>query len=551
MDRRAFLQLTLGVGGAVLLGGCTRGGGPGAATQVPALSDVTVPAPRPTLRLASPDVGFPSPFAYGPGTHGLVLYLYDTLLVGSADDGFTPWLAASFERSADGLSYAFTLRQDARWHDGTPVTAQDVAFSFEYFNTHAAELPPTVLFRPVMVTKTVVTGPLSGEIRLAAPWVAFEGEIAARFPIVPRHVWADIAEPVDVVDPALLVGSGPYRMTTFDPVNGAYLFEAYDGFWLGAPFVKRLELVQVDNELVALRGGGIDAGAPGTGTPTREVLPVFADQPKFGIVEGDPDFFVSLGWNCGQDGPAGDVAFRRACAHAIDRVDLLARLVGEGEPGNAGFLPPQHSAYHEVENYPYDPGRAAQLLDDAGYGQGAGGVRQTPDGKPLRLTLLTFPELAPAAELVRAALGKVGIELVFAPTDFFTAIVSGALNKYEMALQFFGGLERDADLLREIFSSQSQGQGLFHALGWRNSAFDALAQSQRVDLNPATRAPKLDQMQELIAAELPLLPLYYAASFLVYRREVFDQWSAEVDEKLLFVTGKASGELPIRPVTGA
>lgn len=558
MDRRNFLKLTLTVGGGLAVAACSgrdlpgTGSAPSPTPSLPSPAPVTAPAPRPTLRLASPETGFPSPFAYGPGTHALVLLIHDTLLVRTADGGFTGWLATSLERSDDGRAYTFQLREGARWHDGRPVTAQDVAFSFSYFQAHAEELPPTVLFRPRTVTGVETTGPRTGAIRLAEPWVAFPGEVAARFPIVPRHVWEGVARPTDVTDPAQLVGCGPYRLTDYDPVRGAYLFEANDDFWLDTPFVERLEMQQVANELMALRAGDIDAGQPSTGTPTKQVLPVFEQDPRFGVVSGDPSFFAALSWNAGLDGPPGEVAFRRACAHAINRPDLLSRVVGPGTPGNPGFLPPHHPAHHDVEGYPHDPGRAEVLLEEAGYPRPAGGgPRRGPDGQPLKLTLLTFPELAPTAQLVRDALGRVGIDLEFQPTDFFTAVTTGALNSYQMALLFFGGLERDADLLREYFSSRTEGQGLFHALGWKNREFDRLAEAQKTTLDPAERQPLLAHMQEILADQLPMLPLYYATPFLMYRRGVFDQWSLDVEHKQIYVTGKADGQPPIRPIAEA
>lgn len=550
MDRRRFLQLTLGATGAVLLGACD-----GTTTDGPSpSSDLSEPASRPTLQLASPEVGFPSPYAYGPGTHSLVLLIYDTLLVRNADGDMDNWLASSFERSDDGTRYAFEVAKGARWHDGKAVTAQDVVFSFDYFADHADELPPTVLFRPDDVVSEVrATGKRTGEIILGKPWVAFDSQIAARFPIVPQHVWADVDAPADVTDPELLVGSGPYRLETFEPTAGAYLFVAFDDFFLGTPFVKRLEMRQVENGLVALRAGEIDAAAPETGAPVREAVPAFQDDDRFGVLAGDPDFFTALSWNAASDGPPGDVAFRRACLHAIDRQELVERLLGSdgGVPGNPGFLPPHHDFHHDdVASYPYDPARAEALLAEAGYERSGDGMRQTPDGEPLRLTLLTFPELAPVAELVRDSLGQVGIEVEFDPTDFFTAVAGGKLNEYEMALLFFGGLERDPDLLREFFSVKTAGEGIFHALGWRNDDFEALAQRQRRTLDEDARREMINRMQELIATDLPLVPLYYVTDFLMYDRSAFDQWSVDVENKLTYVTGKATGEPPIRPIAG-
>lgn len=549
LDRRTFIRATLGAAGAAALAGCewaeglVGDDGQSTATPVATPPGVDQPAPRPTLRLASPDIGVPSPYAYGPGTHSLVLLIYDTLLVRDADRELTGWLAAGWERSDDGLTYRFELVEGATWHDGEAVTAEDVAFSFDYFAAHADELMPTVLFRPDdIVDRVEPTGALSGEIRLVEPWAAFGSEIAARFPIVPRHVWEGIDAPGDVADPERLVGSGPYRLEEIDLSRGEYLFTAFDGFWLGTPFVERVAMRPVDDALIALRAGEVDAGAPGTGTPTREVVPVFEDDERFGVISGDPDFFAALGWNAASDGPAGDVAFRQACAHAIDRAALVERVLGDGQPGNPGILPPTHPAHHDdVATYPPDRDEARRLLDEAGYPAGDDGVR-------VRLTLLTFPELAAAAELVRDALGQVGVELEFEPTDFQTAVMTGALSSYEMALMFFGGLERDADLLREIFASDTEGEAIFHALGWRNAEFDEHAEAQARTHDEVERQQHLDRMQELLAAELPMLILYYSPAYLMYRREVFTEWSMAVENKQIFVTGKADGTPPIRPI---
>lgn len=142
------------------------------------------------------------------------------------------------------------------------------------------------------------------------------------------------------------------------------------------------------------------------------------------------------------------------------------------------------------------------------------------------------------------------MELVFQPSDFFTAIASGAIGNYEMALLFFGGVRRDPDSLRAMLASQTAGTGIFHALGWANAELDALAEQQLVNLDDASRRTQVARMQELVAEELPFLVLYYSVPYYVYRRQVFDQWSAEGEAKFSLVTGRAGGGLAIRPIAG-
>ncbi|MGQ0520685.1 MAG: ABC transporter substrate-binding protein, partial [Actinomycetota bacterium] len=373
-----------------------------------------------------------------------------------------------------------------------------------------------------------------------------------RFPIVPRHVWEGIAQPLDVTDPELLVGSGPYRLTAFDPKRSGYEFEANDDYFLGRPFVKQVGFHQVNDELIALRAGDIDSAETPVGRPTRQALSAFGDTDTYGILAGKPDFFAALSWNLSLPGPTSDVRFRRACAMALDRSEMVARLLGDGEPGNPGVLPPDHAFHADVEQYAFDVAGANALLDEAGYPRkkGSEGVRVGPGGEDLRLTLLTFPEGAATAEILKQSLAAIGVELEFQPSDFFTAIAGGLMTRYEMALLFFGGVRRDPDSLRTMLASSTAGTGIFHALGWANAEFDTLADQQLVNLDDASRKTQVARMQELVAEDLPFLVLYYSVPYYVYRRQVFDQWSAEGEAKFSLVTGRAGGGLAIRPIAG-
>jgi peptide/nickel transport system substrate-binding protein len=301
-----------------------------------------------------------------------------------------------------------------------------------------------------------------------------------------------------------------------------------------------------------VKAGDIDSAETPVGRPTREALSAFDGDAKYGILAGKPDFFAALSWNLSRPGPTSDPAFRKACALAVDRAGLVERLLGDGEVGNPGVLPPDHAFHAEVEQYAFNLARANKVLDDAGYERkkGSEGVRVGPDGKDLRLELLTFPEGAATAEILKLSLAEIGVELVFQPSDFFTAISSGLIANYEMALFFFGGVRRDPDSLRTMLASQTAGTGIFHALGWANAEFDDLAERQLVNLDDASRKTQVARMQELVAAELPFLVLYYSVPYYVYRREVFDQWSAEGEAKSSLVTGRAGGGLSIRPIAG-
>lgn len=557
MDRRAFLRACVGATATLALGACT-GAEDSAQPGGAAVAEPSTPAPRPKVRLPGGSWGFPSPFSYflGPGYERMSL-IYDTLLWKDAAGDLVPWLASDYERSDDGLTYTFALREDVRWHDGEPLTAADVAFTFAYYAEHADRLPPFVIIRPQEVAEAKAIGDHRVEIRLSKPIVTFPELVAGRLPIIPQHVWADIDDPGGASELDVLIGSGPYRLEERSQGGTAYLYTAHDDYFLGTPFVERLEMPPVDDQLTAVLADDLDAGAPQVTGATEEALAPFRDDPQFGVIDGPLDFTVALYWNLAKGGALDDVRFRRACAMAIDRDKLVERLVsGQGVAGNPGFLPPDHPFHADVEDYPFDPDRAASLLDDAGYSRSAEGVRRDTDGRPLRFKLLAVPPVSSVVDLVIGALEPLGVELEIDPVDFPGLAGAMSSGSYDMALPLYGNVSGDPDYMRRLYASTVT--KLFHsARGYANDEVDELAAAQRVAADEGQRRQLVARLQRLVANDLPFLPLYYPTSYWVFRREVFAQWAFTPDagffgspfNKQVFVTGTKAGGTEIRPTT--
>ncbi len=546
LDRRTFLRGALGLAGAVAIGACSdseedaapTSGAPGGGLQ---------PAERPTIRLTNGgagDVGLPNPLAYqsGPG-YELVTYVYDSLLIGGFQSGIVPWLITRLDTSPDGRVYTMELRENIRWHDGRPLTPDDVVFSFEYFAAKRPMLPPNLLGRPERVGSVRATGARNVEIRMEQPSVPFATSTLTLFPIVPRHIWSGVDDPTAVQDQQRLIGSGPFRLASYVRGEGAYAFDAVDSFFLGRPFVKRVELRQVGDELAALRAGEIDVASPGAPAGARpEVLAPFRSDPAFGVLETPPGAFLNgLYWNLTRGGALADVRFRQACARAIDRNQLVQRVLGgNGFVGNPGYLPPGHPFRVDVEQYPFDPPAANRLLDDAGYRMGAGGVRQGPDG-PLRFRLLTVAP--PLAEVVSGMLRAVGVEAVVEPApEFQQFAMLMSRGNFEMAMLFHGGTAGDPDFMRGVFSSRvpPDQKAFFAARGYANPELDELLERQRTTFDEAERKRIVAQAQQIVARDLPLLHLFYPSVYTIFRKATFDQWPSgpnEPPDKQVLVTG--------------
>ncbi|QSB13972.1 twin-arginine translocation signal domain-containing protein [Natronosporangium hydrolyticum] len=551
MNRRTFLRGSALAAGAGALSLTACGGQEQSGTD-----------PQPlTLRMPGPDVAFPSPFTYRGGIGYLqASYLYDTLLWKDAAGEYIPWLATGFERSDDGRTYTFTLREGVTWHDGEPLTAEDVAFTFDYLAEHADQLAPSVITVPNYDNLAGVEAidELTVEFRLREPdWTFEQFTGAGGVLIFPRHIWSSISEPGQQQDPALLVGSGPYRLTEYEPGTGANLYLANDDYFLGQPAVARIEHRPVDDPLAALLAGEVDqAGGVGPGTGLRpQALAPFEDRDEFEVIDAPfGETVVGLYWNLAAGGVLAEASFRRACALAIDRQMLVERLFdGKAAPGNPGLLPPSHPYHVPVEQYEHDPAQAEQLLADAGYERdGADGIRRGPDGEPLRFELLVSNEqpMGPV-ELVIAELAEIGIECEPVAVDlpsFHERLNSG---QTELSMTTFGGTNTDEqpDGMAKVYASTSR--SLQRAQGYANAEFDRLAEQQRATLDESERQELAAQMQQLVAEELPMLPLVYPPLTTIVRTTEFDAWYLTpggvgglvpgVNNKHAFVTGATTG----------
>ena len=539
---------------ALLLAACSGGGGGGDESTA-----TTRPASVERLRLAGFDRGYPSPFAYlkGPGlVH--VNFVFDTLMWKDASGAYLPLLASRWERSADGTEWRFTLREGVTWHDGRPLTADDVVFTFQYITTGPGQSAIAFIGKP-NVSEVVAESPNTVLIRLPGPSALFESTVAGRVPIIPRHIWSGVTDPAKYLDPQAVVGSGPYKLVSYDRTTGSYLYTANDAYFLGAPYVKRLEFVPAPNELVALRQGVIDAASIGIEN-LEEAIPDDAlkpyDDPKYGKIEAPGEANRTLHFNLTAGFPFDDKRFRQAVAYGIDRVDLVKRILyGRGEVGSSGNLAPSHPwVAPGLPEYRRDVAKANALLDEIGLRDTDGdGMRNLPDGSRFTPELQTNQLFsAKTPELIKEYLRAVGLDVQIKSLDQATSDQNGIDGRYQMALFTYGGMGGDPDFLRFRLSSKSPAKVYSKIHGYNSPAFEQAAAQQVSVIDEARRKDLVQQMQRAVAEDLPLLSLYAPSRMLIYTDATFDAWYFTPGglfglhpgplNKLAFVTGSKTGD---------
>jgi peptide/nickel transport system substrate-binding protein len=457
------------------------------------------------------DVGFPTPFAFsmvGPGGVVRLSLVYDTLTWKDAR-GLIPWLATAWQVSPDGRTYTFTLHADVRWQDGRPLSAADVRFTFEYYKQHP--------FRWVSidrVTGIAVRDPRTVSISLTEPDAPFLSEIAGIVPILPAHIWRDIEDPAQAQGPRAVTGSGPFQLAAYSSTTGEYLFRAHHGYFKGAPIFRELRyqvLPTEQQQLLAVQQGQVDAAL----TTDYAAAESLRTHPPLQVLQTEPLSVVRLLFNTRRP-PFNDRLFRQAIAYALPRKQL-ASLVTHGPAlvGGAGIVPPGTTwSNPAVKQYPYDPAQAAVLLDRLGTRMGADGIRRTAAGTPLGVELLTDSS-SPDAPLIQQMLRRVGVGVVLLPADPKTRSALVREGRFQMLLAAHIGVGGDPDFLRRWFAGE-QANVLAVGDALDNDEFQRLAAQQVRTLDAASRRRMIFRMQEILADEVPTLPLYYRRFYWIY-----------------------------------
>jgi peptide/nickel transport system substrate-binding protein len=467
--------------------------------------------------------------------------MYD-YLVGSSDKDFSPvpGLAERWETSADGKTWTYHLRRGVRWSDGQDLTAKDVVYSFdramagETENGQYKSYVSTITSVSATDDYTVVMQTKEPSPIMLRPLVH----------ILPEHKWKHVDEKsvgqfLNIDSP---VGSGPFRLTEVRK-GQFYRFAANKSYWGGAPRIDELVMRVFPDETAmaqALRNGEIDMVNDMSAATFESLMNVP------GITTSDSKYsgFDELGFNTGAasvDGKAigdghpalKDKRVRIAIDYAIDRRTLLDRVLHNHGTVATGVIPPLYANTHwspgRAERM-FDPGKANQILDDAGYRKGADGVRVGTDGN--RLTLRLFgreqsEQSKDAVEHIRGYLKDVGIDAVVTimSEDALTSVISKGL--YDM-FEWNWVVEPDPDFQLSTFTcdQRSTEDGGELSGGWSdsfycNQAYDRLYEQQKTIIDPARRADVIKQAQKMLYDDAPYSMLYYYNSFEAYRSDRF------------------------------
>lgn len=483
---------------------------------------------------------YPSPFAYerGPGLMHAHL-VFDTLLWKDASGDLIPWLASEWEVSADATAWRFRLNPDAHWHDGRPLTAADVEFSFRYLAGGPGRTCRGLLWGLEAVAEVTAEGRDVVVFRLHHPYLPFAQWVAGRMLITPEHVWSRVGDPAAWREPDAVMGSGPYRLVAHQEGTSEYAYAANLEHFLGVPYVRHLDVVEVPDPLSALIRGEVDVASGGGEAELADDARRALADPRYARITAPGEWARVLQFNLALGPPYDDARFRRAVAHAVDRERMVQEVLGgAGAVGSLGGMAPSHpDVPADLPFYPHDPPTARRLLDEVGLRPGGDGWRQRPDGSPFAPELQVPSDADPVvAPLVAEDLRRVGIDLRVTPLDADAADAAAAEGRYQLALVGYGSLGGDPDWLRIRLSPSVSVRTQARVHGYDSRRFEALADHQSVVIDADERRHLVQEMQREVAADVPFLHLYVPDRAVFFDRHVFDAW--------YFTPGGVAGAYP-------
>ena len=441
----------------------------------------------------------------------LASLISDGLVAYDARGAYAPMIARSWELSPDGLTLTFRLRDDALWHDGTPVTSRDVAFTWRKVRDPATQARSWVsLFADVTALETPDDRTVIA--RYKRPYA--DALDAWRMPLVPEHIAGRDTDFLNGSFAQQPIGCGPYRFLSREPGQNLVL-AAFDRYWQGRPAIDKLVVKIVGSERTAFEAlllGDVDLMSV-----TPDLWREASDSPRATRLKRLLYFRLSLwkvDWN--QDGSNPffeDTRVRRALVSSLDRARFAESVAaGLARPLSTSY-PPESPWYDaRAVPIPYDPVEAARLLDEAGWRLPPGGTVREKDGRPLRFKMLLPAGGQEIADRIAAwmqdSVARVGASMDIEKVEWraFQERRRGHHFEAAMASTIVDPTPDQFDLYHS-----SARDGGYNYGGFQDAEVDRLLEQGRATLDPAARRAIYDRLQERLAAVEPISVLFQFA----------------------------------------
>ena len=462
--------------------------------------------------------------------------MFDPLFVLDEKSQITPKLATSYTVTPDGREYTVKLVTNAKWHDGTPVTADDVVFTFmahlypkvasRYKSdlwalvgydrmTDAKNPAPWSDFKPVeAIDKNTV------KFKLTHPYAPFLTVALVQIQIVPKHLLEkDLDKMTESAFNQKPIGCGPFKFASWKR-DETVIFNANDDYYMGKPKLKGIIyriIPDVTVQSLELQKGSIH----GMGVPTVELYDKFKSDPNISSVLVPGRTYGTIQFIT--DHPLWqDKRVRQAIAYGINMEKAVREYVGVMGKQAWSPIPPSSGWAHNpnIKPYPYDPAKAMKLLNEAGWKLDSKGVLRNSKGQAFEFELGTFVgvERASMNVIFQEDLRKLGI-------NCRVAARASAEQMYKMYdakgpditfINWGMTIDPDVEMWRRLHSTEDYN----NYYNWKNKRADELLDLARKEVDQSKRQKYYWELQEIIHEELPGLTVFWKDGCQAFRKEV-------------------------------
>lgn len=443
-------------------------------------------------------------------------------------------LASQYEVAPDGLTVTFRLHPNVTFHDGKPLTSADAKYTLEHllssnkkkaapFFESAPAAPaggagstPAAKPQPY-ITAVETPDPQTVVIRLRKPWLQLLPSLVS-VPVIP--------EGSGDTQGAKPVGSGPFSFLRYDESQQVVDLLGFDKYWQGAPAIKELRVRAIldANTLQAeLQSGRLDL-VSGAANLSPDAYQFLARDPTLKVDQFPGANIVYLGFNAEQ-APLNNAKVRQAISYAIDREALVRDLLlGQARVAHS-ILPEASWAYDAGQKYTLDLARSKQLLDEAGFNDPDGDGPRMRFDRPI-VFKITSGNAATSqfAGVIQNSLKTVGVPVEIETLESNTLIPQLNNGQFQMTtLRWIGG-NQDPVFLRDLFHSSeipTPARGnVRNRSRYRNAELDRIL-DEAIAAPDRTKARELYvRAQQIISAEVPMLPLWYPDVMVISRKTV-------------------------------
>lgn len=453
-------------------------------------------------------------------------------------------LASEITASDDGKVITFTLRDGIKFHNGQVLTSADVKYTFdELFKTDgkSASFKSGAFFDTVPVDKadapTPTSSPSSADNTAAKPaeeiktkrvphilsietpdakTVAFtinrpglRNQLLSNLvaiPIVPSGTAGQLKDAP--------VGSGPFKFASFDASQNTVELVANTDYWDGPPKLARLRVKTVTdaNSLQAeLQTGSVDI-APNPSNIPPDMLKALNGSGNIKVEQFDGSNIQYLIFNT-QSGPLSNVKVRRAIGYGIDRQKIVTQLLSDQARLANSILPPESWAYSAGTQYTFDPAKAKQLLQEAGY-----------KGEPISFKYASGnAAINQFSQAIQSSLNDIGLNVNIETLEVATIRQHLAQGQFQMYTgQWIGG-NQDPIFLRNLFSSGMIPSAVVPCCNrgrYKNTEVDKLVDDAMNETDKAKALEMYVRTWQIVSEELPMLPLWYPANIVVFNKRI-------------------------------